>query len=164
MERGGARGREGEERGKRRSEWVEGEKEKFTKVLVQHGLLLLFITLFIHQRAEGIPENNQPTNQSINQSANKPIINQPINQSTNQPTNYSTNHPTNQSTNQSINQSTIQPINQSTHSLIGPSSDRSRTPDLWLLADGRHRNMITIRIIENRKRQKASSIHSSPQS
>lgn len=37
-------------------------------------------------------------------------------------------------------------------------------PHLWLLADGRHRNMMTSRMVENRKRQKASSIHSSLQS
>ena len=59
------RWREGE-RGEERREWVEGEKEKFTEVLVQHGLLLLFLTLFVHQRAEGIPEDNQPINKSIN--------------------------------------------------------------------------------------------------
>ncbi len=35
---------------------------------------------------------------------------------------------------------------------------------LWLLADGLHKNMMTSRILENRKRQKASSIHSSLQS
>lgn len=35
---------------------------------------------------------------------------------------------------------------------------------LWLLADGRHRNMMTNRMMEKRKPQKASSIHSSLQS
>lgn len=37
-------------------------------------------------------------------------------------------------------------------------------PYLWLLADGRHRNMMTNRMMENKKRQNASSIHSSLQS
>lgn len=37
-------------------------------------------------------------------------------------------------------------------------------PYLWLLADGRHRNMMTNRMVENKKRQNASSIHSSLQS
>lgn len=37
-------------------------------------------------------------------------------------------------------------------------------PYLWLMADGRHRNMMAKRTMENRKRQKASLIHSSFQS
>lgn len=40
----------------------------------------------------------------------------------------------------------------------------SPPPYLWLLADGRHRNMMTNRMMENKKRQNASSIHSSLQS
>lgn len=37
-------------------------------------------------------------------------------------------------------------------------------PYLWLMADGRHRNMMANRTMENKKRQKASLIHSSFQS
>lgn len=45
-----------------------------------------------------------------------------------------------------------------------PTPTSPPPPYLWLLADGRHRNMMTNRMMENKKRQNASSIHSSLQS
>jgi len=42
--------------------------------------------------------------------------------------------------------------------------DRGEVLYLWLFAEGLHKKIMTSRILENRKRQKASSIHSSLQS
>jgi len=89
-----------------------------TKSLVHHGLLLLFFfTLFVHQRAEGIPATETQT-------------------------------------------LGFDPQLKGEHWRRLPR----RGLYLWLLADGRHRNMITNKMVENKKRQKASSIHSSLQS
>ena len=64
---------EGERREEERREGVEVQKEKLTKGLVHHGLLFLFLTLFIHQWAEGIPEDNQSINQSITDHPPPPV-------------------------------------------------------------------------------------------
>lgn len=92
-----------------------------TESLVHHGLLLLFLTLFIHQRTEGVPVAQRERDTGF--------------------------------------------TSQFTRKHSQNISNISYTvPHLWLLADGRHRNMMTNKMMENRKRQKASSIHSSLQS
>ena len=71
--------------------------------------------------------NNTTIKKSKQSKANqtKPIINQPINQSTNQPINQSTNQPTNQPINQSIHQSINQSINQSMNQSISQLTNQS---------------------------------------
>lgn len=90
------------------------EDRFLTKSLVHHGFLLLFLTLLIQQRAEGVSDGDK----------------------------LGFNH-------------------------CGKGKEmlpRLVLLYLWLLADGRHRNMMTNRMMENKKPQKASSIHSSLQS
>ncbi len=104
------------ERGERKGGGTRGRF--LTESLVHHRLLLLFLTLFIQQRTEGIPDKEREGNRLYFTVKKR----------------------------ETVKKQPRQPLY------------------LWLLADGRHRNMMTNRMMENKKRQNASSIHSSLQS